>query len=111
MPRKQQYPIARLIRFSRVEAEALRYIGGPRGMSEALRAAVWFYLQNGGRFDAEGFTKHARRNLVPKLRGTAKKAFLADLAGLGERLDGAEDSDPIFPVGKKAIAAWLGDAR
>ena len=110
MPRKMQYPVARLIRFSRMEAEALRFIGGPRGMSEALRTAVWHFMKNSGRFDVDGFRKHVQKTVLPDLGADAKKAFQSELGALDDRME-RETEESAFPLDERGIAAWLGDAK
>jgi hypothetical protein len=108
MPRKAQYGARLIFRMTRIEAEALKFLGGPRGASDAIRKILWFYLKNAGDFDASAFRDHVRKNLVPKLGPEGRERLLRDLDAMDQAVVRDAPSPASAPLlDNEALDGWL----
>ena len=108
MPRKAQYGERLIFRMTRLEAEALKFLGGPRGSSDAIRKMLWFYLRNAGDFDVSAFREHVKKNLAPKLGPEGRERLMRDLGVMDEAVTTDAPSPASAPLlDDKAIDGWL----
>jgi hypothetical protein len=108
MPRKAQYGARLIFRMTRIEAEALKFLGGPRGASDAVRKMLWFYLQNAGDFDVAAFREHVKKNLAPKLGPEGRERLMRDLGAMDQAVTNDAPSPASAPLlDDEALDGWL----
>jgi hypothetical protein len=108
MPRKAQYGARVIFRMTRLEAEALRFLGGPRGASDVVRRMLWHYLRSADDFDVRAFRDHVKKHVTSKLGPEGRERLLRDL----DAMDRAVTLDAPNPASApllddKALDGWL----
>ncbi len=106
MPPRKQYPVTQIFRLSRLEAETLKFLGGPRGASDVFRTALLYYMQHSGTFDMAAFKKHVKANLAPKLGPEAREHLKTELDDLERDLASSAKSESL-PIDADLVSEWL----
>ncbi len=93
---------------TRLEAEALKFIGGPRGASDTVRKMLWFYLHNAGDFDLRAFRDHVKKTVAPQLGPEGRERLLRDLDAMDRAVKLDAPSPASAPLlDDKALNGWL----
>ena len=112
MPRRAQFGERLIFRMTRIEAETLKFLGGPRGASDAIRKMLWFYLRTAQDFDVAAFREHVKQKLAPKLGPEGRERLTRDLEALEQALSGGGPSPAATPLlDDKALHGWLDAGR